>query len=276
VRLVGRPDPLIDLAEVCACIAEEASPGMRQESLTGELDALAERVRARLPGPLRAAATPEAGIRTPAELMGILVGLHQELYERIGLRGAPRDAWEPRHCYLADVLELRRGLPISLAVIELEVGWRLGLPLFGVGLPGHYLIGGPDGLLIDPYHDGRRVSPSDCEALMQEATGRAVELRRSMLRPASKQETVARILGNLRGIYLSRREWGSAIWVLELLVLLEPHDPDLRRDRALLYGRAGRFTAAVVGLDRYLLERPEAPDAVEVRIARSIFGGRRN
>ena len=275
-RLVGRPDPLIDLGEVCACIAEESAPGLGAERLGGELDAIAERVRAHLAEPLRGEAWPDAGIRTAGELAAILAALHRELYSELGLRGAPRDAWEPRHCFPGDVLELRRGLPISLGVIELEVGWRLGLPLFGIGLPGHFVVGGPDGLVLDPYHGGRRLTLEDCETLVLEATGRELAVSRGVMRPATRREIVARILGNLRGIYLSRREWGNAIWVLELLVLLEPHDPGLRRDRALLYGRAGRFSDAVRGLDRYLEEEPEAADAVEVRIARSIFGGRRN
>ncbi len=275
-ELVAMPDPLIDLAAVCACIAAETDPASSPRALHDELDMLAERVRSVLPPGLRDAAHREAGIRTPAALDVILDGLHHVLYDDLALRGAPRDAWEPRHTYLAEVVRFRRGLPIALGVLELEVGWRLGLPLYGIGLPGHFILGGPDGRLIDPYDRGRSLSPDDCERLMEEALGHAVPFRRSMLRPASRHEIIARILGNLRGIYLARREWAPALAMLELLVILDPADPALRRDRALLYGRCGRFTDAVRGLDRYLAELPEAPDRDEVRIARSIFGGRRN
>ncbi|MGO9180089.1 MAG: SirB1 family protein [Candidatus Limnocylindrales bacterium] len=275
-ELVARPDPLIDLAAACACIAAEADPTSTPRGLAEELDSLADRVRAELPSLLRGAARSDADFRAPAEVETILAGLHRLLYEELALRGAPRDAWEPRHTYLADVLRLRRGLPIALGVLELEVGWRLGLPLFGIGLPGHFILGGPNGRLIDPYDAGRTLSPDGCERVMREALGRAVPFRRSMLRPATRREIIARILGNLRGIYLSRREWGQALSTLELLVILDPQDPALRRDRALLYGRCGRFTDAVRGLDRYLEELPEAPDRDEVRIARAIFGGRRN
>ncbi len=275
-ELVARPDPLIDLAAACACIAAEADPTSTPRGLTDELDALAERVRAGLPAVLRGAARRDTGFRAPAEVETILAGLHRVMYEELALRGAPRDAWEPRHTYLADVLRLRRGLPIALGVLELEVGWRLGLPLFGIGLPGHFILGGPEGRLIDPYDEGRTLSPGGCERVMREALGHDVPFRRSMLRPATHREIIARILGNLRGIYLSRREWGQSLATLELLVILDPEDPALRRDRALLYGRCGRFTDAVRGLDRYLEELPEAPDREEVRIARGIFGGRRN
>ncbi len=275
-QLVSQPDPLIDLAEACACIATESNPYPGAPALLDALDMLAERVRERLPEALRAAARPDAGIRTPAELTLILSWMHDLLYGELGLHGASRDVWEPRHTYLLDVLELRRGLPIALSVLELEVGWRLGLPLFGIGLPGHFIVGGPDGLLLDPYNGGRRISVDDCEGLMRTATGRPIEFRRSMLRPASRREILARLLGNLRGIFLSRREWGRALSTLELLVILDPVDPGLRRDRALLYGRCGRFTDAVRGLDRYLEEVPDAEDADDVRMARGIFGGRRN
>ncbi len=275
-EIVARPDPFIDLAAACACIAAEADPGSTPRGLADELDAIADRVRAVLPAELRPSARRDSGIRTSSELDAIVDALNEVLYVEMGLRGAPRDAWEPRHAYLGDVLRLRRGLPIALGVIELEVGWRLGLPLFGIGLPGHFILGGPDGSLIDPYDGGRTLSADDCAHVMRQALGRPVAFRRSMLRPATRREIIARILGNLRGIYLSRREWAPALATLELLVILDPRDPALRRDRALLYGRCGRFTDAVRGLDRYLEEMPEAPDRDEVRVARGIFGGRRN
>ena len=275
-ELVARPDPFIDLAAACACIAAEADPGSSPRGLIDQLDALAEHVRATLPATVRSAARPDTGIRTPEDIAAILEGLHRVMYGELELHGAPRDAWEPRHTYLADVLRLRQGLPIALGVLELEVGWRLGLPLFGIGLPGHFILGSPDCRLIDPYDAGRLLTPDDCERVMRAALGRPVTFRRSMLRPATRREIIARVLGNLRGIYLSRREWGQALATLELLVILDPADPALRRDRALLYGRCGRFTDAVRGLDRYLEELPEAPDHDEVRVARAIFGGRRN
>lgn len=275
-ELVARPDPLIDLVTACACIAAEADADSDPRALHETLDALAEEVRGQLAPALRQLARRDSGIRTGAELDAILAALHRRLYHELGLAGAPRDAWEPRHTFLADVLRLRLGLPIALGVIEIEVGRRVGLGLFGIGLPGHFIVGGPDGRLLDPYGGGRMLDEDDCERVIQEALGRRVPFQRSMLRPASNREIIARILGNLRGIYLSRREWGPALAMLELLVILDPDDPGLRRDRALLYGRCGRFSDAVQGLDRYLEEVPEASDQEEVRTARAIFGGRRN
>jgi regulator of sirC expression with transglutaminase-like and TPR domain len=275
-QLVSRPDPLIDLGAAWACISTEAEQLADPGALVAELDALAERVRARLDPSLQLAARPDSAIRTSGQLDTIVDALHDVLYGDLGLRAAPRDVWEPGHTYLDGVLRRRRGLPIALGLIELEVGWRVGLPLYGIGLPGHFIVGGPGGLLLDPYGGGRRLSPADCRVLVLEATGRPLSIDRSVLRPATHREILARLLGNLRGIFLARREWASALWVVEYLIVLDPADPGLRRDRALLFGRVGRFTDAVAGLERYLEEAPDADDREEVTLARAIFGGRRN
>jgi regulator of sirC expression with transglutaminase-like and TPR domain len=275
-QLVSRPDPLIDVGAAWACITAEAAGRAEPATLVAELDALAERVRARLDPSLRLAARPDSAIRSSSQLDEILNALHDVLYGDLGLHPAPRTAWEPGHSFLDEVLRRRCGLPIALSLLELEVGWRLGLPLYGIGLPGHFIVGGPDGLLIDPYGGGRRLSTADCRALVLEATGRPLTIDRSVLRPATHREILARLLGNLRGIFLARREWANALWIVEYLIVLDPTDPGLRRDRALLWGRIGRFTDAVEGLERYLEEAPDADDREEVALARAIFGGRRN
>jgi regulator of sirC expression with transglutaminase-like and TPR domain len=275
-QLVSRPDPLIDLGAAWACISSEASPLTEPDLVVAELDALAERVRASLPAELQPAAWPEAAIRTNEQLMEILDALHVALYRELRLEGAPRDAWQAAHACLGGVLRSRHGLPIALSVIELEVGWRLGLPLYGIGLPGHFIVGGPNGILLDPYRGGRQLSRDDCREAVREAIGRTVTINAVMLRPATRREILARILGNLRAIYLARREWANGLWTTEYLIVLDPRDPGLRRDRALLFGRVGRFTDAVSGLTAYLDEQPDAGDRDEVVIARAIFGGRRN
>ncbi len=275
-ELVRRDDASIPLAEACLLIAEAANPGLvDQTGVIAELDALAERVRARLPE--EAEATDDAiPTLSPGDVELALDALHDVLYVDLGLRAAPRSLLDPRSSYLDEVLAGRTGLPILLGIVELEIAWRLGLPLHGIGLPGHFIVGGPGGLLLDPCAGGRRLTPDDCQALIRQSTGRPVLLRPYMLQPATRREILARVLGNLRGIFLARREWSGALWTLELLVVLEPRDPGLRRDRALLYGRVGRFSEAVRGLERYLEEQPDATDRDEVAVAKGIFAGRRN
>jgi regulator of sirC expression with transglutaminase-like and TPR domain len=170
----------------------------------------------------------------------------------------------------------RIGLPISLAIIELEVAWRIGLPLSGVGLPGHFIVGAPGGILIDPADGGRRLRPDDCQALIRRAVGEGVLFHAGMLRPSSKRDILARVLRNLRSAHLAARDWPAALGSVELLGVIEPTDPDHGRDRGLLLGRMGRFTDAIAALTRYIDERPDGPDVGDVRQVMGIFAGRRN
>jgi regulator of sirC expression with transglutaminase-like and TPR domain len=274
-RLVGMPDPLVDLGRAWACISAEGNPLVAPQTQVAELDALAERVRGMLPASLRPLASSDSAIRDTTQIVAILAALHRLLYRELAMRGVPRNALDPAHGFLGDVLRRKRGLPVALGVIELEVGWRLGLPLHGIGLPGHFILGGPAGL-IDPCRGGRTLTDDDCREVVRAATGRRLAVHPVMLQPAPRREILARILGNLRGIFLARREWAGALWTIDYLTVLDPSDPGLRRDRALVLGRLGRFTESVQGLGRYLEEERNAPDRDEVRLALAIFGGRRN
>jgi len=160
--------------------------------------------------------------------------------------------------------------------VELEIAWRLGLDLYGIGLPGHFIIGGPDGVLIDPAGGGRSLTPDDCQVLLRRALGEGVLFHSGMLRPTGKRQILARILRNLRSVHLAQRDWPAALGIVDLLAVVEPTDPDHGRDRGLLLGRMGRFTEAVSLLNRYLDERPDGHDVPDVRQVIGIFAGRRN
>ena len=273
-RLAAQPEALLDLATGCLHIAAEAYPGLAFGPILGELDLLAGRVRERL-----------GGEATTAGIGAALAALHAVLYGEYGLRGDRESYDDPRNSLLNDVLARRLGLPITLAVVELEVAWRVALPLHGIGFPGHFLVGGPGDLVIDPFDAGRQLGPDDLEAVLRRThreptrhePGAAVipvALHAALLRPATRREILARILRNLHGSFVRRRDWGSALWSVELLGILDPGDPDLLRDRAVLLARAGRFGAAVAELRRYLEARPDADDADLVRRAIAAFRGR--
>ncbi|HEY6058720.1 MAG TPA: tetratricopeptide repeat protein, partial [Candidatus Limnocylindrales bacterium] len=183
---------------------------------------------------------------------------------------------DPRASRIDEVLARRIGLPIMLSIVELEVAWRIGLPLHGVGLPGHFIVGGPGGILIDPAGGGRTLGPDDCETLLRDALGADVRLHPGLLRPVRRREIVARVLRNLRVAHLAARDWAAALGIVELLEVVEPTEPDHERDRGLLLGRMGRFTEAIGLLHRYLEVRPDASDAEDVRQVIGIFRGRRN
>jgi regulator of sirC expression with transglutaminase-like and TPR domain len=262
-RLVARPESEIDLALGALLIAGLGRPPIDEAAILGRLDAIAERVRIRL----------DAGDPTFA----VVARIHDVLYRELGFRGPTAAEYgDPANSHLDEVLARRIGLPITLAVVELEVASRLGVALVGIGLPGHFIVGGPDGLLIDPADGGRSLTPDDCQALIRRAVGDGVLFHAGMLRPAGRREILARMLRNLRAAHLARRDWPAAVDAIDLLRVLEPTDPDHGRDRGLLLGRMGRFGEAVAALRAYLDERPDAHDVPDVRQVMGIFAGRLN
>ena len=262
-RIVARPDPEIDLAEGALCIAADGRPELDPAPTLEALDALAERVRLRVDRGDDDATTVER--------------LHDVLYREVGFRPpAAAEFHDARNSELDRVVSRRIGLPISLAIVELEVAWRIGLALYGIGLPGHFIVGGPNGLLIDPAGGGRSLTPDDCQALIRRSLGEGVLFHVGLLRRAGRRAILARVLRNLRSVHLARRDWPAALGVIDLLAVVEPTDPDHGRDRGLLLGRMGRFSEAVACLARYLEERPDGHDAQDVQQVVAIFAGRRN
>jgi len=262
-RIVATPEADLDLALGALVIASDGRPDITPEPTIAILDSLAERVRLRL----------DAG--DPPAVM--IDRLNDVLFRETGFR-APTAAefHDPRNSLLDLVAWRRVGLPISLAIVELEVAGRIGLGLHGIGLPGHFIVGTRDGVLLDPAAGGARLRPDDCQALIRRALGEGVLFHSGMLRPASKREILTRVLRNLRSAHLAARDWPSALGTVELLSVLEPMDPEHGRDRGLLLGRMGRFGDALAALSRYLDERPDGHDAADVRQVMGIFAGRRN
>lgn len=262
-RLVAHPESEIDLGAAALVAAAHGRAPVDESACLARLDAHAELVRLRLDAgdpPLVAAER-----------------LHDVLYRELGYR-APTAAEfaEPANSLLDRVLDRRIGLPISLAVVEIETARRIGLVLRGIGLPGHFIVGGPDDALFDPADRGRALTPDDCQALIRRSIGEGVLLNAGMLRPTGTRQILARILRNLRTAHLARRDWPAAVDAIDLLLVLEPTDPEHGRDRGLLLGRMGRFGEAISALRRYLDERPDASDVPDVRQVLGIFAGRRN
>lgn len=262
-RIVATPEADLDLALGALTIASDGRPEVEPEPTLAILDSLAERVRVRL----------DAG--DPQDV--VIDRLNDVLYRETGFRGpTAAEFHDPRNSLLDLVAWRRIGLPISLAIVELEVAWRIGLSLHGIGLPGHFIVGTRDGVLLDPAGGGARLRPDDCQALMRQAIGDGVLFHSGMLRPATKREILTRMLRNLRSAHLAARDWPAALGTVELLAVVEPIDPDHGRDRGLLLGRMGRFGEALTALSRYLEERPDGHDAADVRQVMGIFAGRRN
>jgi regulator of sirC expression with transglutaminase-like and TPR domain len=261
-RLTARPESDIDLALGALLIAADGRPDLRFEPTLDALERLAERVRVRL----------DRG--DPPAI--VLNGLNDVLFAEVGFRGPTAAEYGDADNSLLDrVVGRRIGLPISLAIVELEVAWRIGLPLHGVGMPGHFLVGSPNGNLVDPT-SGRLLTPEDGQALFRRAFRDRILFHSAMLRPTGRREILARVLRNLRTVRLAERDWPAALGVVDLLTVVEPVNPDHGRDRGVLLGRMGRFSEAIAHLSRYLDERPDEADADDVRQVIGIFRGRRN
>lgn len=240
-------DPL-DLGEAALRLALGEEPELELDAWRGELDRLGAELRARLEGD----ADPERGLRV---LSGYLFG-------ELALLGNERDYYDPRNSYLHQVLRRGLGIPISLAVVALEVGRRAGLELFGVGFPAHFLVGAPSQRYLDCFHQGRLLSVDDCAELLRTLTGGALPFSEALLEPVSARSILARMLRNLKGSHLRRGDLDLALLDVERLLLLDA-GPEERRDRGLIQLARRAYPAAVADLEAYLEGEP--PDAPAIR-----------
>lgn len=248
-QLLAAPDGEVELARGALLIAAEEYPQLVPEPYLQRLDLLAERVRDRLS-------------EESAPLV-VLQELSRVLFEEEGFRGNASNYYEPRNSFLNDVLDRRLGIPITLSVIYLEVGWRLGLPLEGVNFPGHFLVRYPGEavrLLVDPFHEGLIRFEDDAQELLDRVYGGSVQLQPGYLRGAARKDILARILANLKAVYLNQHEDARALAAIERILLIRPDSGEEVRDRALALIRLGREGDAIPELRRYLQLEPAAAD----------------
>ena len=244
-----------DLARGALAIARIGHPDLVADPWLRRLDALADAVRKRLPpGTSRDGAV--------AALAGYLFG-------DCGFHGNHDDYYDPRNSYLNDVLERRTGIPITLSVVLLEVGARLGLALEGVGFPGHFLVraaGARGPLLLDPFFGGRPVDERELLARYRGFRGDDVPaLPPDALAPTAVSGVLARMLRNLLRVFLDRKEHERALLAADLLLVLVPDSTDELRVRGLLYEHLECFRAALDDFARYLELAPQASDAETIR-----------
>lgn len=261
-NLIKRPDPLVPLAEAALAVAWEDQGGPEPQVYLARLDAMA-----RVAAPRVAAA--KAGERGRA--------LSAYLFGELGFHGDPScySNPDPANSYLDQVIDRRTGLPIMLALVYLEVGWRLGLSVAGVALPGHFIVRlteqGSD-QLIDPFRGGALWSEADCERQIAGYYGEAgPELMAMLMAPPGRGAILARILRNLKQAHLAHGDTLRALATVERLLMLDASDPGELRDRGLLRLRAGRLHAALEDLERYARQNPAASDLAEIKsIARGM------
>lgn len=214
----------------------------------GVLDSLAQGVARRMPHDL----DPLASVNE----------LNDYLFENIGLEGNDTDYYDPKNSLIHEVLRRRLGIPITLSLVYVEVGRRLGVPFQGVGMPGHFLVRHRDerSLYIDPFYKGVLLSEEDCAERLKKIST-SVRWDKSFLHPISSRAFLARMLRNLSAIYVSKNEAKQAITALHILVAIQPEEPGHLRDRGLLLHQTGDNGSALSDLESYLNSSFAAPDA---------------
>lgn len=260
-REARQPERDLDLARAALLVAKEQYPGLAVEQYLARLDQLAEEVKDRL-----------ADETAP---LVVLEELTRTLYERHGFRGNRDAYYDPRNSFLNDVLDRRLGIPLTLGVVLLEVGWRLRLPLEGVNFPHHFLVryhGDAMDLLIDPFDGGRARYEDEAQELLDRVYAGKVRLQESFLRRAGKREILVRLLNNLKGVFLNARDDALALAVIERLLILRPEGAEEHRARAALTARLGQRQEAIEGLRRWLAgSGPGVASAAAVERARRLI-----
>ena len=186
--------------------------------------------------------------------------LSQFLFEDQGFTGNTDDYDDLRNSFLNQVLERRTGIPITLAVVYIEVARRAGIQVEGVNFPGHFLLRFPFGprsdydaaVFVDPFHGGSVLSETDCRSLLRRHAGDTVEFSPTLLAPATKQQILARMLRNLKRLYVRQRSFSQGRAITDLLLVLDPLALDELRDRGLLSFHLDDYAAATNDLERYL------------------------
>lgn len=261
-ELLARDEAEIDLARACLMIAEDAYPGLDVDGYLGEIERLAARLRGRLP--------PGEGAE------GRVLALNGFLFDELGYSGNADHYYDPRNSYLNEVLDRRTGIPITLSILYLELGWRVGLALEGVSFPGHFLVrlrlrGAM--LVLDPFSGGEGQSETDLRERLQRVIpeGAAGDVPVEtlpldpFLEPAGKRQILARLLRNLKGIYRESGKPERLLEVLNRMLVVAPEAHGELRERGLLYQRMECYRAALKDLQDYSALEPEAPDIDDVR-----------
>ena len=190
------------------------------------------------------------------------------LFETLQFRGNEENYYDPRNSCLNSVLTRRLGIPISLAVVYIELARRLSRPVYGVGLPGHFIVAYEDAdsrYWIDPFNRGRILSFGECCALAKETGGVDLRTNPAVLAPVNKQQILVRMLSNLKAIYLRGHALEKARQVLDLLIDAMPGYAEEYRHRGLIHLRQLNHRAAKVDLETYLRLEPDAPEREQVQ-----------
>ena len=242
------PDDALDLERLVLCIARLGAPQLDGPAVSAELDRLAR--------------TVEDDVSPGAPPDRLAAAMARAIGDTLGFRGDPSVFGAAESSYLDRVLERRTGLPILRAIVWMRLGARLGVPVSGIGYPGHFLArietpGAP--IYVDPFEGGAVIEAAELLARLPSGAPRA------LLDPSPTRAIVARVLTNLKHLHIDQERNADALAVVDRLLLLGGEVPAEVRDRGLLLVRLGRDGEGLRDLERYLALSPDAADANAIR-----------
>ena len=252
-------DEHLPLTEAAIAIAQHAYPDLVVQHVMDEIDALAEKLKQRV----------------NKEMSGLqkLQILKQFFYKELGFGPNRNDYYDPDNSYIQSVLSNRRGIPISLALLLMELGQQIELPIKGVSFPNHFMIrlSLPQGeVIIDPL-TGTSLSKQELQEMLDpylDAQGYRGEYQlplAAFLRTASAREILSRYLRNLKAIYSQQERWERLLGIQQRLVILLPDAVEEIRDRGLALAQLDYIRPAVDDMRRYIDEVPDASDFEEIQ-----------
>lgn len=254
--LMQRPEDELNLAEAALLMAADEYPDLDVTGYLHRLDELAAGVRRRLP------AQPT--------FEDTVVALNDFLFDEQGFSGNTEDYYDPRNSFLNEVLDRKLGIPITLSILYIEIGRRIGLVLQGISFPGHFLVKtetDEGDIVLDPFLGGAVLSEEDLVQRLRDRFGEenapSAPLA-PLLQTAGKKEILLRMLRNLKAIYINNQHYQKALTVLDRILLIAPDLAEELRDRGHLYERLECFRPALSDLRRYMSLNPTDPEAGEL------------
>jgi regulator of sirC expression with transglutaminase-like and TPR domain len=252
--LAGCQNEQINLAQSALAISATEYYDLDPEPWIEALDRLAARVQA---GP-------------ELSPLSNIAAINKVLFEEENFCGNREEYDDPRNSFLNDVLGRKKGIPITLSLVYTEVARRKGLPITGVGFPGHFLVkhpGPPAEIVIDPYNRGTILSHADCSALLKDSFGPETELKPEYFVTATRKQILARMLNNLKGSYYRRNDYPKVLAMIELALAAGLDIVANVRDRGMVYFAMRRYSDAVTQLKLYLgLVGGDDPEVQEVLV----------
>ena len=242
----------IDLAKGALLIAKDAYTDLDIETYLQQLNQMAEELQAQ--------------IGEEADTSAQINGLNHYLFEAQGFAGSSQENYyDARNSYLNEVLERKIGIPITLSIVYMEIGRRIGLPLVGVGFPGHFIVKHRDlETVIDPFEGGQVLSDEDLSERLTQIFRESVQIHPRFLQAVTNKEILARMLRNLKQIHFRKGEYEKTVRVAEQITWLSPQSAQDYRDLGYLYYQVNSYAKSLASFNTYLRLSDDPPDQDEI------------